>query len=237
MNVESSEVGASRVRIAMMGLLALAIMMPVTLPVPILRELVGERFAVSELATSLFMSINMIGAAIAAPIAGALADRIGRRKPLVIAALGVDALCFVAMFGWDARQLVGKSETSEQTLETDNVLVDELGVDTSLLDRVTDNRRRQRPRERLDRDTARLFFFFVVVRREMEGVDKAEAALAEERVVRERVNGNHRDGVVNGELDRGSTDVEGCGERPPAESRCDERLRSCGVARLHVGRR
>ena len=34
---------------------------------------------------------------IAAPIAGALADRIGRRKPLVIAALGVDALCFVAM--------------------------------------------------------------------------------------------------------------------------------------------
>ena len=97
MNVESSEVGASRVRVAMMGLLALTIMMPVTLPVPILRELVGERFAVSELATSLFMSINMIGAAIAAPIAGALADRIGRRKPLVIAALGVDALCFVAM--------------------------------------------------------------------------------------------------------------------------------------------
>jgi len=97
MNVESSEVGASRVRVAMMGLLALTIMMPVTLPVPILRELVGERFAVSELATSLFMSINMIGAAIAAPIAGALADRIGRRKPLVIAALVVDALCFVAM--------------------------------------------------------------------------------------------------------------------------------------------
>ncbi len=97
MNVESSEVGASRVRVAMMGLLALTIMMPVTLPVPILRELVGERFAVSELATSLFMSINMIGAAIAAPLAGALADRIGRRKPLVIAALGVDALCFVSM--------------------------------------------------------------------------------------------------------------------------------------------
>lgn len=88
---------ASRARIALMGALALSIMMPVTLPVPILRELVGERFAVSELLTSLFMSINMIGAAIAAPLAGALADRIGRRRPLVIGALLVDALCFVAL--------------------------------------------------------------------------------------------------------------------------------------------
>ncbi|MCR9095516.1 MAG: MFS transporter [bacterium] len=87
----------ARAHIALMGLLAVSIMMPVTLPVPILRELVGERFAVSELLTSLFMSINMIGAAIAAPIAGALADRIGKRRPLVIGALVVDALCFVAM--------------------------------------------------------------------------------------------------------------------------------------------
>jgi len=87
----------SKMRLALMGLLALSIMMPVTLPVPILRELVGERFAVSELLTSLFMSINMIGAAIAAPFAGALADRLGRRRPLVIGALWVDAVCFVAM--------------------------------------------------------------------------------------------------------------------------------------------
>ena len=87
----------NRARIAMMGLLAISIMMPVTLPVPILRELVGERFAVSELLTSLFMSINMVGAAIAAPLAGALADRIGKRRPLVIGALIVDSLCFVAM--------------------------------------------------------------------------------------------------------------------------------------------
>ena len=88
---------ATRARIAMMGVMAISIMMPVTLPVPILRELVGERFAVSELLTSLFMSINMIGAAFAAPLAGALADRIGRRRPLVIGALLVDAACFLAM--------------------------------------------------------------------------------------------------------------------------------------------
>ena len=92
-----SDMPVANARIALMGALALSIMMPVTLPVPILRELVGERFAVSELLTSLFMSINMIGAAVAAPVAGALADRIGRRRPLVIGALLVDALCFGAM--------------------------------------------------------------------------------------------------------------------------------------------
>jgi MFS family permease len=88
---------ASRPRLAIVGILAISIMAPVTLPVPILRELVGERFQVSELLTSLFMSVNMIGAAIAAPLAGALADRIGRRRPLVIGALLADALCFLAL--------------------------------------------------------------------------------------------------------------------------------------------
>jgi MFS family permease len=80
-----------------MGLLAVAIMAPVTLPVPILRSLVGERFEVSELLTSLFMSVNMIGAAIAAPLAGALADRIGKRRPLVVGALLADAAFFALM--------------------------------------------------------------------------------------------------------------------------------------------
>ena len=49
-------------------------MAPVTLPVPVLRSRVGDRFAVSEFSTSLFMSVNMVGAALAAPLAGALAD-------------------------------------------------------------------------------------------------------------------------------------------------------------------
>ena len=61
-------------------MLALFVMAPVTIPVPVLRELVQERFAVSELATSLFMSINMLGALLTAPVAGALADRLGRRR-------------------------------------------------------------------------------------------------------------------------------------------------------------
>ena len=97
MKPDSSSPLASKSRLASMGILAISIMLPVTLPVPILRELVGERFEVSELLTSLFMSVNMIGAAITAPLAGALADRIGRRRPLVIGALLADALCFLAL--------------------------------------------------------------------------------------------------------------------------------------------
>lgn len=84
-------------RVAVLGVMALLMLLPVTLPVPVLRELVAERFGVSELLTSLFMSINMVGAALAAPLAGALADRFGRRPRLIAAALALDALCFLGL--------------------------------------------------------------------------------------------------------------------------------------------
>ncbi len=84
-------------RLAALALLAVLILIPVTLPVPVLRTLVQDRFDVSELATSLFMSINMIGAAVAAPLAGLLADRHLRRPLFIAAALVLDALCFFAL--------------------------------------------------------------------------------------------------------------------------------------------
>jgi MFS family permease len=84
-------------RIGVLGLMALLMLLPVTLPVPVLRELVAERFGVSELLTSTFMSINMVGAVLAAPLAGALADRLGRRPLLIGAALALDALCFLGL--------------------------------------------------------------------------------------------------------------------------------------------
>lgn len=84
-------------RVAVLGVMALLMLLPVTLPVPVLRELVAERFGVSELLTSLFMSINMVGAVLAAPLAGALADRYGRRPLLIAAALALDALCFLGL--------------------------------------------------------------------------------------------------------------------------------------------
>jgi MFS family permease len=84
-------------RVAVLGLMALLMLLPVTLPVPVLRELVTERFGVSELLTSTFMSINMVGAVLAAPLAGALADRFGHRPLLIGAALALDALCFLGL--------------------------------------------------------------------------------------------------------------------------------------------
>jgi MFS family permease len=84
-------------RIALLGVLAVLMLLPVTLPVTVLRALVHERFGVSELLTSLFMSINMVGAVLAAPPAGAIADRFGRRRDWISAALLADAVCLFAL--------------------------------------------------------------------------------------------------------------------------------------------
>ncbi len=84
-------------RVAALGILAVLILVPVTLPVAILRELVQTRFDVSESLTSLFMSINMLGAVVAAPIAGALADRHGRRREIVSLALVADGALLYAL--------------------------------------------------------------------------------------------------------------------------------------------
>ncbi len=84
-------------RIGLLGLLALLMLVPVTLPIAVLRPLVQERFGVSEFLTSLFMSINMVGAVLSAPLAGALADRFGRRREMIAAALVVDAACLLTL--------------------------------------------------------------------------------------------------------------------------------------------
>jgi MFS family permease len=92
-------------RTAALGAVAFLILVPVTLPVSVLRGFVLDRFGVSEVATSLFMSINMVGAALAAPVAGALADRFGRRRELLVGGLALDAVLLYTLtlpmpFGW-----------------------------------------------------------------------------------------------------------------------------------------
>ena len=83
--------------LCLLGFMAVLMLLPVTLPVSVLRGLVHDRFAVSELMTSMFMSINMVGAVLCAPIAGALADSFGRRKQMIVGALVADAACMWAM--------------------------------------------------------------------------------------------------------------------------------------------
>lgn len=95
--VQPAELRGELRRVLPLAVLALFIMAPVTMPVPVLRALVQERFAVSELLTSLFMSVNMLGALLAAPLAGALGDRWGARRRLLIGGLALDAACFLAM--------------------------------------------------------------------------------------------------------------------------------------------
>lgn len=81
----------------LLGLLAFLMLLPVTLPVPVLRGLVTERFLVGELATSAFMSINMVGAVIAGPLAGLRADRRGGRRRLLLQGLAADVALLFAL--------------------------------------------------------------------------------------------------------------------------------------------
>lgn len=84
-------------RLAILSLVTFLTILPVTLVVPVLKGLVQDRFGVGDLATSLFMAVNMAGAIVAAPLAGLASDRLGRRKLLVIVGLLCDALLLAAL--------------------------------------------------------------------------------------------------------------------------------------------
>ena len=84
-------------RTVLLGGLTFLLMLPETLPVPVLRDLVVTRFGVSDGLASLFLVANMIGALIATPLVGLHVDRTGRRRRLCIAALLADALLMQAL--------------------------------------------------------------------------------------------------------------------------------------------
>ena len=73
------------------------IMLPVTMLVPVLKQVVADRFAVSTFWTHSFMSINMVGAIVAAPLGGILADRLGKRKRILVAAFLCDGFLLWAL--------------------------------------------------------------------------------------------------------------------------------------------
>jgi len=73
------------------------LMLPETLPVPVLRGLVLERFQVSDTWTTWFMSANQLGALLAAPLVAFGVERFGRRRELAIAATMLDALLMQAL--------------------------------------------------------------------------------------------------------------------------------------------
>lgn len=68
------------------------LMLPETLPVPVLRGLVVERFGVGDRAATWFMSANMLGALLTAPLLGLWVERRGRRRTLAVVLLLLDAV-------------------------------------------------------------------------------------------------------------------------------------------------
>ncbi|MFQ5429380.1 MAG: MFS transporter, partial [Phycisphaerae bacterium] len=72
-------------------------MVPVTLLVAPLKELVALPYGASSFWTHSFMSVNMIGAVLAAPLIGRLADR--RRRRVAVFALVAEA-GFLCAMGW-----------------------------------------------------------------------------------------------------------------------------------------
>lgn len=76
------------------------LMLPVTGMVPVLSALTAERYPeTGDLARHAFMSMNMIGALLAAPCAGWLSDRLGRRRAIIIGALVLNALTLLLIAG------------------------------------------------------------------------------------------------------------------------------------------
>lgn len=74
------------------------LMLPVTGMVPVLPDFTAQRFpGLGQFASHLFMSINMIGALVGAPIAGLVSDRLGRRKALAVGALALNGLTLLGI--------------------------------------------------------------------------------------------------------------------------------------------
>lgn len=80
-----------------LGVVLFLSMLPVTMIVPVLRELVSDRFNTGPFWAHFFMSINMIGAILTAPISAALAERIGRRRGILLISLLLDATVLALM--------------------------------------------------------------------------------------------------------------------------------------------
>lgn len=74
-------------------------MVPVTMLVAPLKELVGLRYQAGPFWTHSFMSVNMVGAILAAPLIGLLSDAGGARRRVAAMALFTDAALLTAM-GW-----------------------------------------------------------------------------------------------------------------------------------------
>ncbi|MCZ6698284.1 MAG: MFS transporter [Planctomycetota bacterium] len=92
----ASTARTGRIAVAIGAMIFLS-MLPVTMLVAPLKELIADQFRAGPFWTHSFMSINMIGAVVASPLIAALSDRAGYRKRVAALALAVDAVCLASM--------------------------------------------------------------------------------------------------------------------------------------------
>lgn len=80
------------------GVLIFFLMLPVTAVVPVLYDLTGGRHeGLGVFWQHMFMTANMVGAILSAPLGAFLGDRMGRRRLWVVCALLIDAIGFLTM--------------------------------------------------------------------------------------------------------------------------------------------
>ena len=78
------------------------LMIPITAMIPVLQEItVGKFPRLSEFEKHLFMSVNMIGAFLFAPIIGIFSDYIKKRKTIIVTAFTINAaILFLMSLSW-----------------------------------------------------------------------------------------------------------------------------------------
>ncbi|QOJ13152.1 MAG: MFS transporter [Planctomycetia bacterium] len=91
-----TDAGVVRVMIGA-GVVLFLTMLPVAMLVPVLKGLVADRFATTPFWSHSFMSVNMIGALLAAPLAGPWIDRAPRRRPILVLLLIANAATLALM--------------------------------------------------------------------------------------------------------------------------------------------
>lgn len=79
-----------------MGLVFFA-MLPVTMIVPVLKDIIKDNLQSDNMAVALFTSLSMLGSFLFAPIAGMISDKLGNRNKIIGIACFLDAFLFVGM--------------------------------------------------------------------------------------------------------------------------------------------
>lgn len=107
------------------------LMLPVTAMVPVFTELTRGRYpGTGDFARHLFMSVNMVGALVAAPLAGLASDSLGRRIPLIALGFAINGLALLLIGGdWSYPTILGLRFIEGAAHMTSLSLLMTLGVD------------------------------------------------------------------------------------------------------------